>query len=115
MESHEGADIKMIRSFIVLLLLVVVFLSGMLVGIDREKNVMASNPRGVVSQPEISMDQTELESDLSDQVSAEKVPDIAEKGTEQSTQKIASFFEAGVKGFYEVVVEVLYQISSLFV
>lgn len=30
------------------------------------------------------------------------------------TEKTASFLETAVKGFYEVVVEILYQISSLF-
>lgn len=113
MEVHEEADAKMIRSFIVLLLLVVVFLSGMLVGIDREKNVTASDPHIMVSKPETPKDNMELEGDTSEQASVKQ--ELKIEGPEQSTQKMASFLEAGVKGFYEVVVEVLYQISSLFI
>lgn len=33
---------------------------------------------------------------------------------EHFTEKTASFLETAVKGFYEVVVEILYQISALF-
>jgi len=39
---------------------------------------------------------------------------IYNDGQIHTTQKVASFLEKGVKGFYEIVVEVLYQISSLF-
>lgn len=103
----------MIRSFVVLLLFVVVFLSGMLIGIDRENQEVIPDPQTESSPPEIATDHKELESIPREQVNYEQVSKI--EGPEQTTQKMAFFLEAGVKGFYEMIVEVLYQISSLFI
>ena len=96
----------MLRSFAFLLLLLVIFLTGMLIGIDREKT---THGEGV---------QTIVESYEFDTASANKGTDdeqVTLDNPEHFTQKTASFLEAGVKGFYEIVVEVLYQISLLFI
>lgn len=101
------------RSFIVLLLLTVVFLSGMLIGMDRKEESHANN---IPSEMNV-IEQTD---NLAYGDGYEEQPVIVEQiieieGPAQTTQKIASFLEAGVKGFYEIIVEVLFQVSSLFV
>lgn len=103
--------------FIVLLLLIVVFLSGILIGIDREKKAMTIDLQEEMQPFETSrqifqaesIDQFQQNEQLTDrQIPSDAIP-------QQTTQKMASFLEAGVKGFYEAVVEILYQISSLFI
>lgn len=101
------------RSFIVLLLLVVVFLTGMLIGLERKEGMRSNNITSeihVVEQVD-QLTQSELHEDQS---MIEKQPfEVGEQ--EQTTQKVAAFLEAGVKGVYEVIVEVLFQVSSLFI
>lgn len=102
----------MTRFFVFLLLFAVVFLSGMVMGIDREN-----------AQMEIEKIINLFESKETPQVEEEMILEEEIVSTEQSidmdgpvhlTQKTASFLEAGVKGFYEIIVEVLYQISTIF-
>lgn len=102
------------RSFIVLLLLVVVFLAGLLIGIDREQSTYANilpNETNIIESTEQVIYWEEQEEE---EFILENQP-LNIEGPEQATQKIATFLEAGVKGFYEAVVEVLFQISSLFI
>lgn len=104
----------MVRSFIVLLLLVSVFFSGILIGIEREGNSHANHTPAEIIAVE-PMEQIEyLEVQEEEGVSIEKKT-VNTEAPEQATQKIAAFLEAGVKGFYEVVVDVLFQISTLFI
>ncbi|MBP1968719.1 hypothetical protein J2Z83_000813 [Virgibacillus natechei] len=104
------------RSFIVILLLAVFFLTGMMYGMDR----------GNIASTDGLVDQTESNEPERNQGEIVEMEPIEEKELEPSTeginieepnhftQRAASFLEAGVKGFYEVVVQVLYQVSQLF-
>lgn len=103
----------MMRSFIVLLLLIVVFLTGMLIGIEREGGIHANQISPEVNVAEQTGQLTHWEA--YDEVSTIEKQLLDMEGPEQTTQKVAAFLEAGVKGFYEVVVEILFQISSFFV
>jgi len=105
----------MLRSFIVFLMLIVVFLGGMLVGIDRGQIVVNHDDKQEV---DISAEQNENKQ-TEDKKRIVKVEENDEYLTDSDepmhlTQKTASLLEAGVKGFYEVVVQILYQISQLF-
>ena len=104
----------MVRSFVVLLLLVVVFLTGMLLGMDREQDVLPQNFQKEMETSDAIADRIDNEMvDLEKVTEVEHLNDI--EAPIQSTQKLASFLEIGVKGFYDAIVEVLYQISSLFI
>lgn len=109
----------MIRSFIVLLLLVVVFLTGMLIGIDREQSAVTSDVQTGIEISETATHHVEQEIIEEKQTSPDEQLNNEQALNmdvpEQATQKMAFFLEAGVKGFYDVIVEVLYQISSLFI
>ncbi|HLR66506.1 hypothetical protein [Virgibacillus alimentarius] len=110
----------MVRSFIVFLMLIVVFLAGMLFGIDRGQ--IASKPvetdtERIVNHEEEKMDEGEI-------IEKERILQIEEADETTTadvepdnhlTQKTASVLEAGVKGFYEIIVQILYQISQLFI
>lgn len=110
--------ILMVRSFIVLLMLTVVFLAGMVLGVDRGQS--AINPDVDVEQevevPEPSENKQMIEKERivqAEEASNEEIVD-AEEEPMHLTQKTASLLETGVKGFYEMVVQMLYQISQLF-
>lgn len=104
----------MVRSFVVLLLLIVVFLTGMLIGIDREQNTYIKNVPAEFNVSESTEHIAHWDVEDEEQFIVEEQT-LNTKQPEQATQKVASFLEAGVKGFYEIIVEVLYQVSSLFV
>jgi len=101
------------RSFIVLLLLIVVFLSGMLIGMDKKESSLVNHlpiEGNVIEQADWLSESGAYEKQL---IVEEEM--IEFDFPEQNTQKIAMFLEAGVKGFYEVVVDILFEISSLFI
>lgn len=104
----------MVRSLILLLLLVGVFLSGILIGIDREESIYANHisPEANVVMPIEHIEYWEVHEE--EQFLIEE-QGLNTEDPEQATQKVAAFLEAGVKGFYEVIVEILFQIASLFV
>lgn len=97
------------RSFVVLLMLVIVFLVGMIIGIEREQ--VTSNEKDDEQVEEISIVSIEHEE-----------ANIPEASTSQEdidkslhlTQKTASVLETSIKGFYNIIVEILYQFSKLF-
>lgn len=101
------------RSFIVLLLLIVVFLTGMLIGMERKEDIFANHLLPKVNHMEQPENITESEVYEEPLLIEEQMIDFDVPA--QTTQKMATFLEAGVKGFYEIVVEVLFQISSLFI
>ncbi|MBM7597911.1 hypothetical protein JOC34_000268 [Virgibacillus halotolerans] len=107
----------MIRSFIVVLLLAVFFLSGTLYGMDRgegaEKNEALSSLKTSDDQQD-NLETTAATTELEEMEKIEKLRAEEMNEPEHFTVKTASFLETAVKGFYEVVVEILYQISSLF-
>lgn len=97
------------RSFAFLLLLAVVFLLGLLIGVDRDNKVE--------NDIQTAADFTEviIKDDIIEEPKESHVilVDASVDSSEHITQKAASFLESGVKVFYDVIVEVLYQISSL--
>lgn len=106
----------MIRSLFVCMLLIIVFFSGMLVGIDREKGAVGSSLPVATSSHDIQdvqMTKGDIIDEYDEQEKIDQMLQIEE--SKQSTQKMAFFLEAAVKGFYEIIVEILYQISSLFI
>ncbi|CDQ39598.1 MULTISPECIES: hypothetical protein [Virgibacillus] len=106
----------MARTLIVLLLLAVCFLTGVVYGNGHtEKNTddieMASLPS------EANSDSNQPESEEVVQRTTNKTTadgTVETDGPSPVTEKTASIIEAGVTGLYEVIVEVLYQISQLF-
>ncbi|MEC5422200.1 hypothetical protein QGM71_01665 [Virgibacillus sp. C22-A2] len=99
----------MVRSFVVLLLLAVFFLTGVLYGMDRGEISLhdeATKEVELVESQELASTQMVLVEQELDNHNMEEA--------EHFTQKTASFLEAGVKGFYEVIVQILYQVSQLF-
>lgn|SRR5690625_1389853 len=103
----------MMRSFIVLLLLIVVFLVGMLIGIEREGGMHANNNLLESSEIEQVDKSTNWEAYEEQFILEEEMLEV--EASEHTTQKVAAFLEAGVKGFYEIIVEVLFEISSFFI
>lgn len=107
----------MIRAFVVLLLLAVFFLSGTLYGMDRGD--VAANDEAVSSVETSGQQEKSSEAAIKTN-DADKINNMEQISLAEAnkpvhfTEKIASFLEGAVKGFYEVVVEILYQISALF-
>lgn len=97
----------MVRSFIVLLLLAVFFLAGTLYGMDRG-DVAAKDEK--IASVEVPNNNEQAETIKK----AEETNTIKIQETGHFTEKAASFLEAAVTGFYEVVVQILYQVSQLF-
>gem|GEM_PF-1711701 len=112
----------MVRSFVSLLLLVIVFLVGMVIGADREQDVIPVNNKQEESEFTEEMVQLENDADITtedgeplfieDREMEEQTASVDQSG--HSTLKIASFLESIVTGFYNIIVDILYQISSLF-
>lgn len=97
----------MLRSFIVLLLLAVFFLAGTVYGTDRGNNAVNDEK---VNSVEVLNNNEQIEM-------VEKTRKINNSEITESThftEKAASFMGAAVTGFYEVVVQILYQVSQLF-
>lgn len=104
----------MMRSFIVLLLLIVVFLAGVLIGMERNEGGMyVNNNSSEINEVEQTDKVIHWEEDEELLMLEKQMLEM--ESPEQTTQKVATFLEAGVKGFYEVIVEALFQISSLFI
>lgn len=98
------------RSLVVLLLLALFFLAGMVLGIDRGQNTVEP-----IQKIEKSVNREKAEEKqvvVVDQTTNEDV--ITAEAPVQLTQKTATFLEAGVQGFYELTVEIIYQIVQVF-
>ncbi|MFA1820466.1 hypothetical protein ACDX78_09830 [Virgibacillus oceani] len=102
----------MIRSFIVLLLLAVFFLSGMLYGMDQGNSAAPNS----VMENHLEENESEESSFFNDEKQANTASDEMVEVAEQNnfTQQTASFLEAGVKGVYDVIVHILYQFAQIF-
>ncbi|GAB3050716.1 hypothetical protein [Virgibacillus ainsalahensis] len=101
----------MIRSFIVILLLAVFFLTGMVYGIERDDLAGKDETIEEIEEKEQMVEETEQIETVDQAVSQEA---LEMEGKVHFTQKAASLLETVVKGFYEMVVQMLYQISQLF-
>ncbi|GGH68291.1 hypothetical protein GCM10010978_01110 [Compostibacillus humi] len=101
----------MVRGFIILLFMVIFFLAGAVYGMKEtkgveEKPITEDTPVSViVEEGENAVQEDPLqEEDIEELLPTE--PTLAEK--------TASALEAGVQGFYELVVNILYGIAALF-
>ncbi|HLS07631.1 hypothetical protein [Lentibacillus sp.] len=99
------------RSLIILLSLVVFFLTGLIIGIDRGHQGDDYAPVDEAAEQEEQ--QILAEKNASDRETLDNemtTPDTQE----HFTHKTASFLEASVKGFYELVVGIAYQLVQVF-
>lgn len=108
----------MSRFFIFILLLTVCFLTGMLFGISQDP-VSSQNEFQPAEENKQAYEDTVMNANHKAEVNNENLSveeiDIMETSASLTvTQKAASLLEAGVKGFYEIVVGVLYQVAQLF-
>lgn len=101
----------MARSVIILLLLAICFLTGVVYGnqgaANKEQEPIASD-----KIEEITLPSTE---NINEATSGENRAPLTEvEAPAPVTEKTASILETSITGFYEIVVEILYQISQLF-
>ncbi|WP_249871046.1 hypothetical protein [Oceanobacillus saliphilus] len=97
------------RFIVVLLMMAVFFLSGVVYGVNKEQGIqyVTEAPEEIrVEEENVARIET-----ISQPVSQ---PHITEATPVQYTQKTASILEAGVKGFFEFLMEMMYQIAQLF-
>ncbi|GAA0602064.1 hypothetical protein GCM10009001_18660 [Virgibacillus siamensis] len=90
------------RSILVLLLLVVFFLTGLVLGMDRGGETDMRQEDTVKQKQLKDVQVVKVNQRTTDEkvLKAEQPPNL--------TQKIASFLESTVKGFYNIVVDVIY-------
>lgn len=105
----------MVRTFIVFLMLLVVFLAGILLGVERGQFASSSDPEKEAVLQEDNMDEQTVEDRQIEEKEIEEENYLTDPdGKTHLMQKTASFLETGVSGFYDVIVQMLYQFSSLF-
>ncbi|WP_163970053.1 hypothetical protein [Oceanobacillus halotolerans] len=108
----------MVRSFIVILLLAVFFLSGMVFGMGQENQYAEENQEEIIPPYEQESQAISDEQQLVEQPTKEDVTNtvgaIEVEEPTHFTQKMATFLETAVKGFYEAIVQIMYQVSQLF-
>jgi hypothetical protein len=105
----------------VLLLLVVCFLVGTLVGIDHNgKSILptsnaVADTEVIESTPEVQQTVKQNNNQETEVVNQQTVAEeLSASSTDHLSQKTASFLEVIVQGFYDLIVQILYQISQLF-
>lgn len=104
----------MLRFFVVLLLLIICFLGGALYGMDHYGLSAEESETGEESLTESARKKTIETKELEEALQEDRTMIVDVDVSEHYTQKTASALEAGVKGFFEVIVKILYQISQLF-
>lgn len=97
------------RSIIILLLFAVFFLSGMVFGIDKNNR---SDIEGINEQAVEEIELEEIET-VDEDITYEQAAVIT--GKEHTVQKVASLLEKAVRAFYELVVQLMYQFTKLFI
>ncbi|RDW19246.1 hypothetical protein CWR48_09385 [Oceanobacillus arenosus] len=102
----------MVRTFIVILLLAVFFLAGTLYGTDRNLITMNNETTENIEQTTIKQEPIVTESEVVSEVVTGNIMEMGKQ--DHLIPKVASFLEGAVTGFYEIVVEVLYQIAQIF-
>ncbi|MFD1038536.1 hypothetical protein ACFQ3N_09040 [Virgibacillus byunsanensis] len=106
----------MVRSIIVLLLVAVFFLTGMVLGIDKGQNsastVVEDEVKTTIQDQDLESVEKVTNKDVLEPEVNNNIMNIQEPV--HFTQKMANFLETLVKGFYDIVVEIVYQIAQLF-
>lgn len=101
------------RLLFVLLIVAVVFLSGTVFGMKQE------NQQADVT-PDLIETQEESEKEVETEVPVETIslpvtePEIDDVQGMESTLNIASLLETGVKSFFELIMQAMYQTAQLF-
>ncbi|WP_077327080.1 hypothetical protein [Virgibacillus siamensis] len=98
------------RSMLVLLLLVVFFLTGLVLGMDRGQKETGLQEKDSVRKE--SVEHVQVTTVPKKRETDKEV--IKAEPPETLAQKTASFMENSVKGFYNVVVELLYSFVRVF-
>lgn len=107
------------RSIIVLLLLFIVFFIGILFGSESDPFKNKAAQYDANETPDVLYKSEHL-SDISRKVEKASGVHLDQELTATQSQpihityKIARFLEMAIKGFYEIIVSILYQISALF-
>ncbi|MGJ9457021.1 hypothetical protein [Oceanobacillus sp. CF4.6] len=96
------------RLFVILLLLAVFFLSGTVFGMNQD------SPPVMEVNEEIKIQENPVPVAEKLTVPVSSQPGLNETSSIQNTQKTASVLEAGVKGFFEILMTLMYQIAQLF-
>ncbi|WP_404453071.1 hypothetical protein LG329_02830 [Virgibacillus necropolis] len=102
------------KSIVVLLLLVLFFVSGMLFGVEHDRTEFTLPNVETIDEEEPNV---QPEADIQGSPVNEKVTVDSSEYKEAPvhfTQKMASFIEGIVKGFYGIIVQLLYQVVQLF-
>jgi hypothetical protein len=103
----------------VILLLVICFLVGAIVGIDfNDQAFLPTNTMEGTEATEPSSDYTHTANEQSDEtevVTQESVAkELSKDNGEHISKQSASFLEGVVTGFYDMIVQIMYQFSQLF-
>ncbi|MFC4558870.1 hypothetical protein ACFO3D_11700 [Virgibacillus kekensis] len=104
------------RFLVVLLLLAVFFLTGLVVGMDKFNDYQDDEPVDVAVQQDVeTVNKTDKEAEML-AVESTTSEDIRTTNSPENhmTQKTASFLEGAVKGFYDLVVGIIYQFTKAF-
>ncbi|MFS0672866.1 hypothetical protein [Ornithinibacillus sp. 179-J 7C1 HS] len=110
----------MFKFISVMLLLVICFLVGAIVGIDHTgQSIFSTEPNATTT--EVVETSNEVKHTANENPNAPEVvnqqtitEELQATNSDHLSQKTASFIEVIVQGFYDVIVEILYQISQLF-
>lgn len=111
---------KLGRAFVLLLMLIIVFLTGMLFGVKKTQTISTQTTKNSSAEIEQSSPETNQEDNRQEKQTKPKQEKQSDSNTDQKdddqyfTHKTASFLEKGVKGFYNIVVEVMYGLSKVF-
>lgn len=108
----------MIRLLILMMVLIIVFLTGMLMGMDREQSSYSMPLEEEQEEMVPLFNQTESYVSDDQKLYEDEVSETSNEQLERSSshfiENLALFLEKIVKGFYEIIVELLYQITRLF-
>lgn len=104
------------KILVTLLMMAVIFLSGIVFGMNRDT---VSEPPAKEKQAEEAVELEEVAKEepviaSHPEVEMEIQPEIAGDGPAFHTQKAASVLGAAVKGFFEIIMQFMYQTAQLF-
>ncbi|TQS74594.1 hypothetical protein DX933_11710 [Ornithinibacillus gellani] len=102
----------MFRLITILLLFAICFLGGVLYGVDHSKSTQPEVPDAAIEIPQKTKTPTNKSTATVEQTAVEQQPSPARE--QLLTEKTASILEAGMKGFFEIIVQLMYQFAKLF-
>ncbi|WP_337020419.1 hypothetical protein [Oceanobacillus massiliensis] len=99
------------RLIVILLLMAVFFLSGIVYGTNQETKQTVEDSEASITEAE---PEESLELDEETIAKSAVQPELDGDSSVILTQKTASALEAGVKGFFEIIMQVMYQTAQIF-